>query len=77
VYERPECHLCDEALAELLALRKQGLGFQIERVDIERDEALLRAHLERIPVIELAGEVVSELGLDRAELRRRLATLSP
>lgn len=74
--ERPDCHLCDEALGELEALRAEGLEFAIERVDIESDEGLLRSHLERIPVIELGGELVSELGLDQGALRRRLATLS-
>jgi hypothetical protein len=45
-------------------------------VDIESDEALLESFLERIPVIELDGEVVSELGLDADGLRARLDTLS-
>jgi len=76
LYGRPECHLCDEARAELLALRAQGVRFELEEVDIESDPGLLRRFLERIPVIELEGELVSELGLDAAGLRARLATLS-
>jgi glutathione S-transferase len=76
LYERPDCHLCDEALVELEALRAGGLEFAIERVDIDGDEGLLRRYLEKIPVIELEGRVVSELGLDADGLRRRLATLS-
>ncbi|MBM3667023.1 MAG: glutaredoxin family protein [Actinobacteria bacterium] len=76
LYERPDCHLCDEAFDELEALRAEGLGFEVERIDIESDEGLLRRYLERIPVVELGGEVVSELGLDEGALRRRLATLS-
>jgi hypothetical protein len=76
LYERPDCHLCDEAFDELEALRAEGLEFTVERVDIEADEMLLRRHLERIPVVELGGQVVSELGLDAGALRRRLATLS-
>ncbi len=76
LYERPDCHLCDLALAELEAMRADGLAFEIERVDIESDEELLRRHLERIPVIELEGEEISELGLDADGLRARLATVS-
>ena len=51
--------------------------FELERVDIDSDEDLLRRHLESIPVIELDGEEVSRLGLDADALRARLATVSP
>jgi hypothetical protein len=64
------------ALAELRALREQGLAFEIERVDIESDDRLLRRYLELIPVIEVEGETVSQLGLDPDGLRARLATVS-
>ena len=76
LYARPDCHLCDEARAELLAIRAACADFRIEEVDIERDERLLRRYLERIPVIEVEGKVVSELGLDPDGLRARLDTLS-
>ena len=77
LYERPDCHLCEVALAELEALRAAGLAFAIERVNIDSDERLLRRHLERIPVIELDGAEVSHLGVDADGLRSRLATVSP
>jgi glutaredoxin len=76
IYERPDCHLCGQALEALELLRAEGLEFTLERVDIESDDELLRRHLERIPVIELDGEQVSELVLDVDGLRSRLATLS-
>jgi hypothetical protein len=44
----------------------------VER-DIESDEALLRAYLERIPVVALDGEELFDLFVDEGELRRRLA----
>jgi hypothetical protein len=53
-----------------------GEGFELDEVDIESDDDLFRRHLERIPVIELDGEFVSDLGLDADALRARLATLS-
>jgi glutathione S-transferase len=76
LYARPDCHLCDEAREELLRLREGGLEFELEEVDIDRDEELLRRYLERIPVIEVSGEVVSELGLDAGGLQAKLGTVS-
>jgi glutaredoxin len=75
VYSRPECHLCEEALETIVALRSEGYRFELREVDIESDEGLLRSHLERIPVVEVDGEVVSELLLDEAGLRARLDTV--
>jgi hypothetical protein len=75
VYSRPGCHLCEEAVAAIVALHGEGYRFELREVDIESDEALLRSMLERIPVVELDGERVSELILDPAELRARLDTV--
>jgi len=76
LYARPDCHLCDEARAGLESLRSDGLEFELDEVDIESDDELLRRYLERIPVIELDGEIVSELWLDPDVIRARLGTLS-
>ena len=76
LYARPDCHLCDEARAGLEKLRAGGHSFELEEVDIDTDDVLLRKFLERIPVIELDGEIVSELWLDADALRARLDTLS-
>ena len=75
VYSRPGCHLCEEALTEIVALHREGYRFELHEIDIESDDALLRAHLERIPVVEVDGALVSELVLDRAGLRARLDTV--
>ncbi len=72
VYSRPGCHLCDQALAAIVALGDEGYRFELREIDIESDEALMRAHLERIPVVEVDGELISELLLDEAGLRARL-----
>jgi glutaredoxin len=76
LYSRPGCHLCDEAREEILALRSEGLGFELREVDIEEDERLHAKLVERIPVVEVAGEVVSELVVDRGALRARLDTVA-
>lgn len=71
VYSRPGCHLCEEALSRLRGLQPQ-LGFELEDVDIERDDALHRAYLERIPVVCIDGEELCEYFLDEPALRERL-----
>ena len=76
MYSRPECHLCDEARDGLERLRAEGLDFALREIDIDSDDALLRAYLERIPVIEVEGAEVCELGLDGDALRARLDTVS-
>jgi glutathione S-transferase len=76
LYGRPDCHLCDQARDGLRNLIAEGLPFDLEEVNIESDEELHARFLERIPVIELDGEFVSELGLDEGALRARLGTLS-
>lgn len=75
VYSRPGCHLCEEALAEIVALHGQGYRFALHEIDIEGNDLLLRRYLERIPVVEVDGIEVSELVLDRAAVEARLDTV--
>ncbi len=72
LYGRPGCHLCDDARVVLERVRAE-LPFALTERDVEQDDALLRAYLERIPVVALDGEELFELFVDEAELRRRLA----
>lgn len=76
VYSRPGCHLCEQAVAELAALHTEGYRFELHEVDIESEQLLLRKMLERIPVVEVDGDVVSELVLDRAAVLARLDTVT-
>lgn len=76
LYARPDCHLCDEARSGLESLRSDGLDFELEEIDIDTDDELLSRFLERIPVIEVDGEIVGELWLDPDGIRARLDTLS-
>jgi glutaredoxin len=71
LFGRDGCCLCAEAREILLAAQAQH-SFVLEERDIEQDEALLRAYLERIPVVTIDGVEVFELFVDRAELERRL-----
>jgi hypothetical protein len=77
LYTRPGCHLCDEAREAILELRASGLGLDLRELNIEGDERLHAEYLERIPVVEVGGEIVSELVLDVHALRSRLHTVAP
>lgn len=71
LYGRPDCHLCDDARAILERIRAEQ-PFELLEVDIDTDDDLLRAYLERIPVIELDGVVLYDFFVDEADLRARL-----
>ena len=73
LYTRPGCHLCDEARDTILRLRESGGGFELREIDIDRDDELHARFLERIPVVEVDGEIVAELHADAAVLRAALA----
>jgi hypothetical protein len=76
VYTREGCHLCEEAIEKIVALHGEGgRRFTLREVDIESDEGLFRRMLEKIPVVEVDGSVVSELDLDASVLRARLDTV--
>ena len=69
LYGRPGCCLCDDAREVLLRVRA-GYGFELVECDI--DEGLLRAYLERIPVVTIDGVEAFELFVDEDDLARRL-----
>jgi glutaredoxin len=72
LYGRPGCHLCDEARADLLRVAGRH-PFELREVDIERDPALFKRYLERIPVVALDGEELFDFHVDEQVLVRRLA----
>jgi glutaredoxin len=76
LYGRPGCHLCDDALTVLERVRAEA-PFELRTVNIEDEDALLRAYLERIPVVALDGEEVYDFHVDEADLRTRLARVTP
>jgi glutaredoxin len=75
LYTRPGCHLCDQARDAILRMRDEGAAFELDEIDIETDDELHRAYLERIPVVAVDGELVCELILDTGALRARLDTV--
>ena len=75
LYGREGCCLCDDAREILLRVRSRH-PFMLQERDIEQDEALHRAYLERIPVVTIDGEVAFELFVDEAQLESRVAANS-
>ena len=71
LYGREGCCLCDDARKILLRVQARR-PFVLEDRDIERDDELLRAYLERIPVVTIDGVEQFELFVDESELERRL-----
>jgi glutaredoxin len=72
VFERPGCHLCDDALVALERVRARR-PFALRRVDITTDDELHRRYLERIPVVALDGEELYDHFVDEDDLAARLA----
>jgi hypothetical protein len=71
LYSRPECHLCEALLADLVPLL--GSDDSVEIVDVDSSIAMSRRYGLRIPVL-VAGEVeLSTYPLDRERVRRYLA----
>jgi hypothetical protein len=71
LYSRDGCCLCDDARAILERVRAV-YPFTLTERDIETDDALLRAYLERIPVVTIDGVEVFEFFVDESALVRRL-----
>jgi Glutaredoxin-like domain (DUF836) len=73
LYTREGCCLCDDARVVIERVRAgDGTAFVFEERDIDADDALHRAYLERIPVVTIDGEEAFELFVKEAELQRRL-----
>ncbi|HYI98778.1 MAG TPA: glutaredoxin family protein [Thermoleophilaceae bacterium] len=75
LYGKPGCCLCDEARAEIEALRAR-IAFELEEVDVSLDAGLAREYGERIPVVDVDGREAFELGVEVAELERLLGRVA-
>jgi glutaredoxin len=67
LYSRAGCHLCDEARAVLLAEQARS-PFELEEIDIEGSDDLLREYGVRVPVVEVDGVEAFEYTVDPGEL---------
>ena len=71
LYGKPGCHLCHDA-REVVKRALLGRDVVLEEVDITLDPALFARYGERIPVLELDGEILFEFVVDEDLLQRRL-----
>lgn len=58
LYGRPGCSLCTEADSFLRPLAAR-LRFDIQRIDIEHDDALLQRFMFEIPVVAIGDQVIA------------------
>ena len=73
LYSRPECHLCEAFLGDLLPLLPAGVS--VETVDVDSNVALERRYGLRIPVLVDGDVELSSYPLDRDRVRVYLEAL--
>jgi glutaredoxin len=76
LYGRPGCHLCEDALAVIERVRARR-AFELTQRNIEDDERLHRAYLERIPVVCIDGREAFELFVDETAFEAALIKPRP
>ena len=69
--EKPDCGLCDEALASLRRLTRRT-PLDIERVDVTRDPTLLDRYVLRVPVLVVGDAELDAAGIEDAPIGRWL-----
>lgn len=74
LYAKKDCHLCDQAKADLESL-KDKYPHRLVEIDIESDPALLKAYLVEIPVLEI-GPYVLKAPFDKQKLTMTLGAAS-
>ena len=71
VYSKPDCHLCEEAMAALRALQAE-LAFELEERDITAEEASTAPISSGSPWSRSTARSCANTSLDEALLRERL-----
>lgn len=69
--ERPDCGLCEEALATLRRMSRRT-PLDIERVDITRHPPLLDRYVLRVPVLVVGDAELDAAGIDEVAIGRWL-----
>jgi hypothetical protein len=72
LYSRPECHLCEALLADLVPLLPAGVT--VEAVDVDSSVALERRYGLRIPVLAAGDVELSGYPLEVERVRRYLGS---
>lgn len=56
IYSRPGCHLCDVMKDQLRDASKK-VQFELQQINIDQDESLLKLYGESIPVLTINGKL--------------------
>ena len=73
LYSRSGCHLCEDMEVALGELQKE-LGFQLQRIDIDSEPALVQAYGTLVPVLKAGDTEICHYFLDPQALRDHLAS---
>lgn len=73
LYSRSYCHLCQDMLDALLALRTPERPFTVDVVDVDADPALVARYDELVPVLCLGDEQLCHYFLDGPKVLAALA----
>jgi thioredoxin reductase (NADPH) len=76
LYARPYCHLCEDMVQALVPYQRR-YGFEVDVVDIDRDERLEALYGEKVPVLTDGQEELCHYFLDEAALQRCLDRPAP
>jgi len=71
IYSKPDCHLCDDAKANLRKMQRQH-GFQLREVNIANDKALLAEYGARIPLVLVNGQLACKYFVDEKMVVRKM-----
>ena len=76
LFGRRYCHLCDDMLAALEAMRWDTVPFTVEVIDVDADPALEARFDELVPVLfgDLAAPELCHYFLDPAAVRAWIST---
>jgi glutaredoxin len=72
LYTKPDCCLCEEAERTIERVRGDRY-FDLEKIDVSNDQALLNEYGELIPVVFIDNRRAFELRVDEKDLRDCLA----
>lgn len=74
LYSRAYCHLCEDMLAALQALRDE-LAFEVDVFDVDADPLLQARYGEWVPVLAHGDVELARVRLDPAAIRAYLAEI--
>lgn len=72
LYSRAWCHLCDDMLTQVEALRRE-FAFDVEVIDVDSEPVLTAKYDELVPVLEANGHELCHYHFDDSKVREYLS----